>query len=143
VHTGAKSSKRRPYTETTESSYSHKEKDFEVHFKDKSKKNTDEAKKLVYDLIDALKREFATEPKEKQKRSESRPVATLSSIAGSTATTTQPIATVSRFTTTPNILSRRIDRSGETDNWAQGQFVIENFTKQSSIETEDEGSGNE
>jgi hypothetical protein len=106
VHTGDKSSKRRPYTETTGSSYSHKGKDFEVHFKDKSKKPTDEAKKLVDDLIAALKREFATEPKEKQKRIKSNADTTLSSTAGSVATTLQPSTAVSRLTTTPTILTR-------------------------------------
>lgn len=95
------------------------------------------------DLITALKREFATEPKDKRKPDESSADAALSSTAGFAATTAQPSTAVSRFNTTPTILSRRIDRSGVTDNWAQGQFVIENFTKQPSIETEDEGSGNE
>jgi hypothetical protein len=102
-----------------------------------------ELKKLADDLIDALKREFATEPKEKSGGFESSAATTLSSISRSAATLTHPPATVSRFTTTPTILSRRVDPSGVTDNWAQGQFVIENFMKQPSIETEDEGRGNE
>lgn len=139
MHTGDKSSKRRPFTETTGSSYSYKGKDFEVHFKDKSKKNTDEAKKLVDDLIAALEREFATEPKEKQKRIKSSADTTLSSTTGYAATTAQPLATVSQAATTLTILSRETD-SFAIQNWTQEQFVFNNFMKEPSVGTEDEES---
>jgi hypothetical protein len=45
VHTGKKDSKKKPYTETQGPSYSYKGREFKVHFKIKSEKTDDGAKK--------------------------------------------------------------------------------------------------
>ncbi|KAH8084205.1 hypothetical protein HD553DRAFT_324322 [Filobasidium floriforme] len=102
VHTGKKDSKKKPYTGTDEFAHTHKGTDF----------------RLVDDLIDAWKREFATEPKDKRKPDESS-AATLSSTAEFTANPTQPSST---FVAT--------DSSWSTNNWTIEQFVFANFMKE-------------
>lgn len=91
------------------------------------------------DLITALKREFATEPKDKRKPDESSADAALSSTAGFAATTTKPSTAAGQVITIPIILSRETD-SHATRNWTQEQFVINNFMEEPSVGTEDEES---
>jgi hypothetical protein len=139
IHTGKKDSKKKPYTGIEEFCYSYKGKDFRVDYKIKSEKTEDHAKKLVGQMITDLEREFATEPKEKQKRIESSADTTLSSTTGYAATTAQPLATVSQAATTLTILCRETD-SFAIQNWTQEQFVFNNFMKEPSVGTEDEES---
>jgi hypothetical protein len=95
----------------------------------------------VDDLIAALEREFATEPKEKQKRIKSSSATTHSSTAGFTATTAQPSTAGSQFTTTPKILTREQNDSTAgsltTTNLENLQFLIKEFMKEPSIATDD------
>jgi hypothetical protein len=137
VHTGKKDSKKKPYTGIEEFCHSYMGKDFKVIFKIQSEKTGDNAKKLVMQMITDLEREFATKPKNKRKPDES---ATLSSTAGFAATNAQPSTAASQVITIPTIVSRETD-SHATQNWTQEQFVNNNFMKEPSIGTDDEGSG--
>ncbi|KAG7529991.1 hypothetical protein FFLO_05288 [Filobasidium floriforme] len=106
VHTGKKDSKKKPYTGTEKFAHIHEGKDF----------------RLVDDLITALKRELATEPKDKRKPDESSVDVAFSSTAESAAKPTQPSST---FVATDNSFS--------TINWTIEQFVFANVMKEEPI----------
>lgn len=135
--TGKKKTKKQAYTTNKRFSHTHEGKEFKVEFKIKSEKTDDDAEKLVDDLIDALKREFATEPKEKSRGVELSAATTPSSTRGSVRMPMQPSATVSQAATTLSILSRGTDPLTPTQEWARTQYVIEEFTKELSTATED------